>query len=307
MNKNKLKGLAAYLLAAWIMTACNQEEHTVDTTPVAARFSAGMAGDNQDVTGQSRASGSTWNAQDSIGIFMVENGTPNVIPGSENVKYVTTDGTSTFTVAQGVEDIYFPVDETQKVDFRSYYPFRQQIRDLLYPVNVAAQENPAEIDLLYANSYQINTSGYDKTTPEVGLVFYHQLARLVLNTIPGEGLRSLAGMSVAVRGMNTEAKFNLSTGELSDYNMFANIPLKMITDGKTFEAILLPGIASSDDEWKFDFVLGTDIYTWEVPAGTEFEAGKEHTWTISVQKIPIKASAKIEPWQVGQGGKDVAE
>ncbi len=69
MYKNKLRDLAAYLLAALLVTACNQEEHAVDTTPVAARFWAGMDEGSQEVTTQSRASGTTWNAKDSIGIL----------------------------------------------------------------------------------------------------------------------------------------------------------------------------------------------------------------------------------------------
>lgn len=308
MNKNKLKGLAAYLLVALIVTACNQEEHIADTTRVAARFSVGMDGGSQEVTTQSRASGDTWNREDSIGVFMVNNGTSDLFADAENVKYWSEGGTSTFTVAQGYEDIYFPVDETQKVDFWAYYPFSSEVNNLIYPVSVSNQDNQAAIDLLYANSYRFNTAGYDKTDPEVNLVFSHQLARLVLETIPGQGMTSLSGMAVRVHGMNTNAEFDLSTGKLSTYDNPGNLPIdiKMIEDGKRYEAIFLPAVTTYTGEWRFDFILGTDIYTWYVPSNVRFEAGVQHGWSISVQRVPIPVSARIEPWVVAPTNTGIA-
>ncbi len=306
MYKNKLRDLAAYLLAALLVTACNQEEHAVDTTPVAARFWAGMDEGSQEVTTQSRASGTTWNAKDSIGIFMVDNGTSNLLPDVWNVKYWTEDGNGTFSVAQGSEDIYFPVDETRKVDFLAYYPYQRYNSDGIYPVDVFTQKDQAAIDLLYTNSYRTNTAGYDKTDPQVDLVFSHQLSRLILNTTPGLGLDDLSGLTVEIHGINTTAYFDLYTGELSNYSGFLYCHMKMITDGKRFEAILLPDATTSTGEWYIEFKLGEDTYTWYVPAGTVFEAGAEHTWTISVQQVPIQVSARIEAWTQGTGGSGIA-
>ena len=64
----------------------------------------------------------TWDLNDGIGIYMVENGTQTVVDNAANRRYVTAAGDGRFSPASENQTIYFPLDENNKVDFIAYYP-----------------------------------------------------------------------------------------------------------------------------------------------------------------------------------------
>ena len=300
MKKAKFLSVVA-IVAAMAFTSCNNVINDIadGSSQEAVKFSAGIEATPKAPT---YASGTSWAPGDSIGIFMVKNGTFDISLGAENKKYTTVAGNSSFTASNG--DIYYPM--SGDVDFIAYYPW-QDNQDLTdpYEVDVSDQSNPAEIDLLWAMADN-NGNGYNSGS--VALVFSHMLTRIVLTAEPGGGLTAvdLAGMTAKISGMNTKADFDLMDGELDTPTDVANIDLQYVS-GK-YEAILVPQLVALDAmEVTFTLDNGAGEFVWKVPA-TTFDSGKEYTYTITLNRSgEITFTGTINPWLTEDGGTGIAE
>ena len=295
----KAKFLSAVAIVATVtFTSCNNVVVDIvdDSTPVAVQFSAGIEAAPK---AQTYASGTSWSPGDAIGIFMVENGTEEIALGAENKEYTTT-GDGNFTEVAG--DIYYPL--SGNVDFIAYYPWQTGM-DLTdpYEVDVIDQSDPEAIDLLWAKE---DNSGSGYNSGSVALNFSHMLTRIVLNATPGDGLTAtdLAGMTVEIRGLNTKADFKLAEGALGTPSDVAKIEPQLVA-GKC-EAIIVPQLVGAHVmEVKF-ILANSDEFIWEVPA-TEFKAGTEYTYTITLNRSgSISFTGTINPWST-ENGTGIAE
>lgn len=152
-------------MAALMIAACsnNENEPQVDDGRIAVSFAG-------EIT-LPRAMTDTWEANDGIGIYMLEHGMKTVTDGATNRKYVTTAGDGKFTPAGTEQTIYFPLNADEKVDFIAYYP-QTDLTGHIYKVDVSDQKVPADIDLLRSD----NATGKDKSTNTVDLKFFHRLS-----------------------------------------------------------------------------------------------------------------------------------
>jgi len=291
---------AVVIVATVTFTSCNNVINDIadDSTPVAVQFSAGIEAAPQ---AQTYASGTSWSPGDAIGIFMVENGTEEIALGAENKEYTTT-GNANFMAVAG--DIYYP--QSGDVDFIAYYPWQTGM-DLTdpYEVDVSDQSDPEAIDLLWAMADN-GGSGYN--SGGVAFAFSHMLTRIVLTAVNGDGLiaADLTGMTAKISGMKTKADFELTDGTLVASNDVEDITLQHVA-GK-YEAILVPqSVASDAMEVTFTLDNGAGEFVWKVPA-TTFEAGKEYTYTITLNRSgEITFTGTINPWLTEDGGSGIAE
>ena len=283
----KTTTLFALALLAGAMTSCSSDDATPAThnDQVAVQFDGGI-----NVT--TRAVDAKWTANDKIGIFMTKAGetlaAANISEGIDNVAYQT-DGSNAFSPVSGGKTIYFPIDGN--VDFYSYYP-QTTVSDYKVALNVADQTNQEAIDFMYATQ-----KGCNKTVPQVTLSFNHQLANLILDVQPGDGLQheDLANLTIKVKNQNTTATYNLADGTLSDEGTPADITMHTTTAGKKYEAILLPTTETSRI-LEFDLNNGHDApFVWTMP--TKLEAGsKYHYTTVKISRTGVQASGTIEAW-----------
>jgi endonuclease G len=300
MNK---KFFLVAALGAAMMTSCSEEHGLSDLQPdapsgksVAAKFASSING----AIPQTRAV-SSWTSGDAIGIFMVDD-VPAVVDLMTN-KAFTTTGATLFTPKTAGDSIFFPANGST-VNFISYYPYQSGVTLGDYAVDVSAQSN--SIDLLYAKT----TAGYSKTSVSktVKLDFYHQLTHLVMSTIPGDGLTEadLQGMTVTIKGMNTQTTFDLTDGTLDAATGQANIVTSEISDGEKYDAILVPQ-SVSDNAVTVEFTLATnETFVWKVPA-RNFEAKTEHNYTITISRTGIDVEGEIKPWIDGDDGTGTAD
>ena len=176
-------------MAALMIAACsnNENEPQVDDGRIAVSFAG-------EIT-LPRATTDTWEANDGIGIYMLEHGMKTVTDGATNRKYVTTAGDGKFTPAGTEQTIYFPLNADKKVDFIAYYP-QTDLTVHIYKVDVSDQKVPADIDLLRSD----NATGKDKSTNTVDLKFFHRLSRVEVELTAGEGVSDaeLAGMGITL-------------------------------------------------------------------------------------------------------------
>ena len=193
-------------MAALMIAACsnNENEPQVDDGRIAVSFAG-------EIT-LPRATTDTWEANDGIGIYMLEHGMKTVTDGATNRKYVTTAGDGKFTPAGTEQTIYFPLNADEKVDFIAYYP-QTDLTDDIYKVDVSDQKAPADIDLLRSD----NATGKDKSTNTVDLKFFHRLSRVEVELTAGEGVSDaeLAGMGITLSKQPVAADFNVLQNTLT--------------------------------------------------------------------------------------------
>ena len=277
-------------MAVLMMTACNNDENEtqVNDGRVAVSFAGGIT--------LTRATTDAWEANDGIGIYMLEHGTKTVAHGAANRKYVTTAGNGEFTPAGVEQTIYFPLNADEKADFIAYYP-QTDLTDDIYKVDVSDQKNPADIDLLRSD----NATGRDKNTNTVDLNFFHRLSRVEVELTAGEGVSDaeLAGMGITLSKQPVKADFNVLQNTLTAGQDLATLTLNTAADGKTASAIILPQEGASGRSLELTLTGGT-VLTWPVEADRTFEQGKKTIFNITLKRTPIgtevEVNATIEPW-----------
>ena len=150
----------------------------------------------------SRAVNASWEANDVIGLFMLDNANKKVLKA--NAAYVTARGDGNF-VGKAGNAVYYPEDGTA-VDFIAYYPYDEQVTDhTQYVLDVTDQSRQQDIDLMAA----VNLTGRTATSPTGNLQFRHLLAKLVLNLSSADG-SSLTGIKATVQPLISKATIDLS-------------------------------------------------------------------------------------------------
>lgn len=254
---------------------------------------------------QSRVSGNTWNANDEVGIYMMNAGSGIEAATAQNKKYIAqTNGTLTATPGNG---IYLP--ESGNVDFIAYYPYTTSVSGNKLAVNVSDQSNPAAIDLIYSNG----TKGVAATTATtISLGFTHQLTKVTLNVTKDETIETLNGLGVNIKGISTEGEFNLADGTLTATAGTNNKDVAMYIDAQgttaTATAIILPTAASTDQtSLNLTFNLNGQSFTHTISDASIFEKGTNVSFNAKLsinngKPVVTVGNATISNWTEKPGG-----
>ena len=289
MNK---KTFSAVALAALLLTACQNDEETMQTDArVALQVTSGI---------QTRAYDATWEANDEIGIFGFTQGDAPA-QAYTNVRYVTTGGDGAFT-PDGTT-IYLPTDGSS-LDFVAYYPYTATaMTDGVYTVNVTDQSDQSAIDLMAAG-----TQTADRSKNTVAFNFEHKLSKIVLTFKPGDGmaLSELAGMKVQLTNQQPKATFDVTQpdGEVVvGTNTPATLTLNTDADGMSSEGIVLPSANFDGMTLHLELSDGGGFFNWDLnnSKADKFEAGKKYVYDITVNRSRLDVTATIEDWAPGNG------
>lgn len=254
---------------------------------------------------QSRVSGNTWNANDEVGIYMMNAGSGIEAATAQNKKYIAqTNGTLTAAPGNG---IYLP--ESGNVDFIAYYPYTTSVSGNKLAVNVSDQSNPAAIDLIYSNG----TKGVAATTSTtIKLGFTHQLTKVTLNVTKDETIETLNGLGVNIKGVSTEGEFNLADGTLTATAGTNNKDVAMYIDAQgttaTATAIILPTAASTDQtSLNLTFNLNGQSFTHTISDASIFEKGTNVSFKAKLsinngKPVVTVGNATINNWTEKPGG-----
>lgn len=254
---------------------------------------------------QSRVSGNTWNANDEVGIYMMNAGSGIEAATAQNKKYIAqTNGTLTAAPGNG---IYLP--ESGNVDFIAYYPYTTSVSGNKLAVNVSDQSNPAAIDLIYSNG----TKGVAATTATtISLGFTHQLTKVTLNVTKDETIETLNGLGVNIKGISTEGEFNLADGTLTATVGTNNKDVAMYIDAQgttaTATAIILPTAASTDQtSLNLTFNLNGQSFTHTISDASIFEKGTNVSFNAKLsinngKPVVTVGNATISNWTEKPGG-----
>lgn len=278
-----------FLFISLVLFSCEGEiiDKSLGSRP--ANINATISNTNNRMTGDS------WENGDAIGMYMKKENT-NLNAGvlADNIKYVTT-GSSTFSPANPDEEILFPFNGSN-VDFIAYFPYKEEITNYTYPLDITNQNNQSALDLLYSN----NAIGLNSTNPNVNLTFSHQMAKVILKITPENPTADLSDIIIKITNASLKAPFSLSDGSLSSPTEIGDLFFKKSTDGKFAEAILIP--MSNLTGRTLVFTIGSDTYIYDLGSNTNitsFDKGTKYTFNIVINPTGVIASvssSSIESW-----------
>ena len=295
MMKIKFFALAALALA---LAACNNDNEILNGDPVAAQFTA-------DIALATRASGTTWDNGDRIGITDIGNDTRY-----GNVPFILKDGKFE---AEG-KVIYF--EDTKTHTFRAYYPYNAAGGILTATTDATAQQNQPAIDFLFASG----ATG-DKHSPVVSFTdktgkggennsFHHRMSQITLTFKAGDGVNFsvVKPERYTLDGLLLTGTFNTADGIATADNGAQTGELTMnLADGNlTSSIILFPQTVAS-----LPLVVnykGQEYHaTLTMPEGA-LQAGNNYTYTVKVNATGLTLEdCTIGSWADGGGESGEAE
>lgn len=281
-----------------LLGACSNNE-IVDELPVhkGLVFSSNIQG--QAAT---KAINNEWEANDAIGVYSLLSADQTLFGGFENVEYkaAAAGAKVNFTSANGIV-----LDGKTAVDIYAYHPYKADVVDYNYPVDVAVSSKST--DLLYsANLKPLK----DVAKPELN--FTHVLSKFTLelsiDKTAGNLVKTLDGLvAEQVKGTKTKANFNIKTGALANLNTDAAIkPMYAINATKdivTITAHMIPGQALTTVE--VPMTLNGKTFIWKSTLTKDLESGKVYRMKAALKEVEegkiilVNPDASIQDWEVG--------
>ena len=294
--KTRFFALAALALA---LVACNNDNENLNGDLVAAQFTA-------DIAPATRASGTTWDNGDRIGITDIGNDSQY-----GNVPFILKNGKFE---AEG-KVIY--IEDTKTHTFRAYYPYNAAGGILAATTDDAtAQQNQSAIDFLFASG----ATG-DKNSPVVSFTdktykggednsFHHRMSQITLTFEAGDGVdfSVVKPERYTLAGLLLTGTFNTADGIATADNGAQTGELTMnLADGNlTSSIILFPQTVAS-----LPLVVnykGQEYHaTLTMPEGA-LQAGNNYTYTVKVNATGLTLEGcTIGNWADGGGESGAAE
>ena len=293
--KTRFFALAALALA---LVACNNDNENLNGDLVAAQFTA-------DIAPATRASGTTWDNGDRIGITDIGNDTQY-----GNVPFILKNGKFE---AEG-KVIY--IEDTKTHTFRAYYPYNAAGGILTATTDATAQQNQPAIDFLFASG----ATG-DKNNPVVSFTdktakggednsFHHRMSQITLTFEAGDGVdfSVVKPERYTLDGLLLTGTFNTADGIATADNGAQTGELTMnLADGNlTSSIILFPQTVAS-----LPLVVnykGQEYHaTLTMPEGA-LQAGNNYTYTVKVNATGLTLEGcTIGNWVDGGGESGAAE
>ena len=295
-NMKKMTKFFALALLAGAMVSCSTED-TASTTAngkVAVQFTGG-------ISVNTRASGTTWDNGDRIGITDIDNDTQY-----GNVPFILKNGKFE---AEG-KVIY--IEDAKPHTFRAYYPYNAAGGILTATTDATAQQNQPAIDFLFASG----ATG-DKNNPVVSFTdktakggednsFHHRMSQITLTFEAGDGVNFsvVKPERYTLAGLLLTGTFNTADGIATADNGAQTGELTMnLADGNlTSSVILFPQTVAS-------LPLVVNYKGQEYPATLTLpegalQAGNNYTYTVKVSNKVLEVSeATIAKWNDIDGGE----
>lgn len=279
--KTKKWSMAAALALA--LVACGDENELAGDvqaldSPEEVSFSAGIL---------SRASGSSWDAEDKVGISATGGGT-----SYSNVQYQVAEAGASVAFNPVGEAICYTADAP--MSFTAYYPYAETLDNgFIYKNTTETQEG---VDFLWAS---VNNRLYTEA-PVVSFTFRHQMALLEVQVTSDV---DLSGQDVVIGGLKHEGGFNTAIGEAKpkDEAQAQDWTVGTSVSGTEFDfsGFIYPQDANEltvkVGKLEAKLSLGEDV----------FQAGYKYTVTATIDDGKISAKITINGNTI-EGWKDAA-
>ena len=295
------KLLSVMLALAVLVGACDKNNEQPATNSLEVKFTSNIA------KIETRVSGTTWDAGDVAGIYMLkvdDPSTPSQIYSNlaENAPYTASAGaTANFTPAG--KPLFYPSDGSN-VRFAAYYPYTAAVvkEDNIYrlPIDVSDQSNLSAIDVLFAPPM---TPYYNKNaTAPVPLQFDHKMFKVVFNITNGEGVAEPVanGIDVTISNVYTKGYLSLNDGKVeADLESKIGFVAASSSDSGTTvtaEAILIPTDNTSSVSITFTNAAGQKFTSSWLGAEWAMAAGYMCVIDVTLESSKASLSGTITPW-----------
>ena len=272
----------AFAALALSLAACTNDNEVMDNGPVAAVINA----DISDAVA-TRASGTTWDENDRIGLTGI--GTQY-----DNVPYIMNGGTF----------------------FRAYYPYEENGGTLTATTDATAQKNQPKIDFLYATGATADTYNPtinftdDTDTGGEDCSFHHCMSQISLTFEAGSGVSfsAIKPETYKLSRLVLEGGFDTATGIAKADENTQTADLTMELGGALTSSVILFPQTKASISLTVEFNGNEYNATLIVPDGA-LQAGNNYTYTVKVRNRGIAVSqATIAVWNkidLGEVGADL--
>ncbi len=255
-----------------ILSSCKDDIVATEQNQKDITFNAVI--DNERIN--TRATGTSWEKGDQIGVFAIQSGKElsnlNIYNGVDNVPFTTQMGDGYFV---SDKKITYP-ENGSALDIIAYYPYKDDIINYNYPINIVEQK-----DFFYSS----NLKTISKTNPQQSLTFTRPvLSKVIINITSATENSTLKGLETSVQGAKSKANFSLVTGKFNiDENSTTNFQVP--TPGSDFEkqisVLLLP--TTKENEITIKFSIDGKNYRFNIPH--ILESGRKYSYSIRLNKL----------------------
>jgi hypothetical protein len=312
-GKYTVMGTMAALLAVAPLAGCSNSEDVSEETLAEAQITAGLKS-------ETRASGSSWEAGDQIGIYVtgVENtskGRTSVMASLYyNVLYKVPTEANDLAEASLEPDqtrILFQ-DSQETVTFAAYYPYSADITATNRTLNISTydQSEQKSFDLLYASG--VTASKENTTVAFTGdHAFNHVLSKLIINLSLGTGFpedASLENATVKLSGLKHKGTMSLE-GEAAGQvqQVTGDTAVNDWDVSSYYGSLLLVPQDLSDAPLTLAITLDGQTYQNATLIAPNMQPGYSYTYNITVNLTGLTLSGStIKAWVNVAGGEGSA-
>ena len=271
-------------LLALIFVSCRDEEDDIFQYTNGGKYTFLLDEQEPDYS-------SHWSTGDIIGVTAYISGGNELYMNSANRRYKS-NGNGSFEPATKEDMISHPLADSH-VDFIAYYPYKDDA-DTTYAIYLSDQSNQKKLEVLYSNNAK-------KTTNSSGNVmfnFEHVLSKIVVNTTFSSGNledEDLHDMTIIIDNISNEGTLHLFDGRIEHSDQKSSIKMKTEANGRSSEAIVLPGSAAGIS-FTIELTNG-NTYSVDFHPEQQFVSGHIQTYNITITQTGLNLSQiEIEDW-----------
>ncbi|MGN0282243.1 MAG: fimbrillin family protein [Prevotella sp.] len=286
------------LTLAWLslcFTACasggNGEIADVPDTPPPASEKKEISIDSY-VTAITKATDAGFENNDKIGLYVVNlegNATLKTTGNHVDNMRFTLNGTWTPDTP-----VYWEDDNTH-ADFYLYYPYKPNISDVR-AVEVAVMSDQSTAEGYKASEVLAGaTRDVAPTESSVKISAKHMMSQIVIEVKAGEGFKEdelkETEMKVAVNGVKTAATLDIAEAKLTAKGEATTV-VPLLADN-CYKALIVPQTVEECDL----ITVTIDGRDFNMKKAFTFEAGKSHSFTVTVNKTSNGINVNIPGWE----------
>lgn len=216
------------------------------------------------------------------------------LAASGTISYNAVDYTVGDAGALSVTPIqYYPASGSD-VKVYAYYPndASTTANGFVVATNQSGDDAYKSSDLMYASKNPL----VKNTTNE--LVFEHLMSKITVTLTAGTGFEDteLADATVVLKAVKYKGTFAPADGTFTAANDTENITITTAAGTTAKSAIIVPQDVAGK---KLAVTIAGKEMEYSIPASTNFEKGKNNTYSITVAKTGIVVSSSIADWDNG--------
>ena len=300
--KNSLLYVVIAMFAMFSFWGCSDDDTSKEQQQQIPAVLMGKA-----YTFEPEDAGEQWKSGKTVGVYMLKENETECVGSYSNVKYQTTvEPQGYFSPADNDNVIYYPQDGS-KVDVIAYYPWREDLTDECYPLDVSSQKTDSNFSFLYAG----NGKGLSKNNNKIELKFRSVLAQVIFQLKAGDGVTDayLSESSMKISGMNTKAYFGLLSGQFEHVYAVKDIELVPSTEENRASAQVLPAASTEGYELEIKLPRMGRVEHWKLSEEIgQLKQGMKYTCSVRVDIDKIDVITEEEPikdWESGGNGYEV--